>query len=219
MSETQSQTEAGTETELPNVTGTKVESDDVEDEAPEDIEKDELFHLLQNERRRAVVRYLAGRDQTVKMRDVAEQVAAWEHDTTVRALTSDERQRVYIALYQSHLDTLDEAGVIDYNKSRGLVDPRPRLEYVAQYVERTTASDDEEEKADAVDVWDRGYLSLSLVGSVLLGGSILNVTPFQVFSSLVVGALILTMFSLLTVAKVTLDQNPQDGSGTGPATS
>jgi len=181
-----------------------------EQEAPEDIDNDDLYHLLQNKRRRAVIRYLSGREQTVKMRDVAEQVAAWEHDTTVRALTSDQRQRVYIALYQSHLETLEDAGVIDYNKSRGLVDPRPRLEYVAQYVDEASTDDEDadDEESDAVDVWEQGYLSLSLVGSLLLAGTALNVTFFQVLSSFVVSVLILTMFSLLTLAKLTVDRTP-----------
>jgi len=52
----------------------------------------------------------------VKMCDVAEHVAAKEHETTVKQLLSDERQRVYIPLYQSHLPKLDEAGIIDYDK-------------------------------------------------------------------------------------------------------
>ena len=97
------------------------------------LPKDDLFHLLQNSRRRAVLRYLRGREGPVRMRDVAEQVAAWEHDTTVAALRSDERQRVYVALYQSHLDTLADAGVIEYDKSRGVLEPRPLLDHVAAY--------------------------------------------------------------------------------------
>lgn len=102
----------------------------------ESISKDDLFHLLRNSRRRAVVQYLRGREGPVRMRDVAEQVAAWEHDTTVSGLGSDERQRVYVALYQSHLDTLADAGVIEYDKSRGVIDPRPLLDRVAAYTDR-----------------------------------------------------------------------------------
>lgn len=88
------------------------------------ISKDDAFHILQNARRRAVLRYLAEHDEAkFVMRDIAEEVAAWEHDTTVQQLVSDERQRVYIALYQSHLPKLDEHGIIEYNQSRGIVEP------------------------------------------------------------------------------------------------
>jgi hypothetical protein len=88
------------------------------------------------------------------MRDVAEQVAAWENDTTVAALRSDERQRVYVALYQSHLDTLADAGVIEYDKSRGVLEPRPLLDRVAAYTDLPdqagpTGSTDPDETADA----------------------------------------------------------------------
>ena len=56
------------------------------------------------------------------MHDIAEQVAAWENETTVQALTSDELQRADIPLYQSHLPKLDEEGAIEYNKNRGIVE-------------------------------------------------------------------------------------------------
>jgi len=202
MSQSHHATETDASDSLPNGSLTDAEESSTEGDQSEPIGKDDLFHLLQNERRRAVIRYLEGREQSVKMRDVAEQVAAWEHDTTVQALTSDQRQRVYIALYQSHLDTLDDAGVIDYNKSRGIVDPQPPLDQVADYVNQQP--DDEADDDQPVTVWEQGYLSLSLVGSLLLVGTALNITPFQLLSGFVAGVIIITMFSLLTVAKLTL---------------
>ncbi|WP_221621722.1 DUF7344 domain-containing protein [Halocatena pleomorpha] len=91
------------------------------DDRPSELSKDELFHLLQNQRRRQVLEFLQDTDGEINMRDIAEQVAAWENDTTIDALDSNERQRVYIALYQSHLPKLDEAGVLTYNQQRGIV--------------------------------------------------------------------------------------------------
>uniref|UniRef100_UPI003F7B2881 DUF7344 domain-containing protein n=1 Tax=Halomicrococcus sp. SG-WS-1 TaxID=3439057 RepID=UPI003F7B2881 len=92
------------------------------EETPTELPKDKIFHILQTQRRRDALRYLKANEGPVEMRALAEQVAAWENDTTVAALSSDERQRVYIALYQSHLPKLDEEGVIDYNQSRGIVE-------------------------------------------------------------------------------------------------
>lgn len=93
------------------------------------LSKDDAFHLLQSGRRRAVLRYLVAHEAEsgTRMRDLAEAVAAWENETTVARLTSAQRQRVYIALYQSHLPKLDEYGVIDYNQSRGVIRPQPEL--------------------------------------------------------------------------------------------
>lgn len=101
------------------------------------LEKDDVFHLLQSGRRRAVLRYFAihpDRD-TFEMRTVAEEVAAWENETTVEQITSDQRQRVYIALYQSHLPKLDEYGVIDYNQPRGTIEPTERTALFRPYIE------------------------------------------------------------------------------------
>lgn len=107
------------------------------------LSKDDTFHILQNPRRRAVLRYLLDRDQSrqCQMRDVAEAVAAWENDTTTRQLTSDERQRVYIALYQSHLPKLDSYGVIRYDQARGHVEPNPLIGVFEPFLDAGLQSD------------------------------------------------------------------------------
>ncbi|WP_336344119.1 DUF7344 domain-containing protein [Halalkalicoccus ordinarius] len=89
------------------------------------IAKDDLFHLLQNGRRRAALRYFAAQPEREEfdMRTLAEEIAAWENGIPVQQLDSDQRQRVYIALYQSHLPKLDDYGVIEYNQSRGIIRP------------------------------------------------------------------------------------------------
>jgi len=80
---------------------------------------DEVCHLLQNRRRRGVLRYLREADGTAKMSDIAEAIAAAENGTTVERLDHDERKRVYIALYQTHLPKLDDAGIVEYDSERG----------------------------------------------------------------------------------------------------
>lgn len=108
-------------------------------EEEQSLAKDDIFHILQNERRRQVLRHLKGVDETVEMREIAEKIAAWENDTTVANLYSDQRQRVYIALYQSHLPKLDDLGVINYNQSRGTIEPTPLIDDVTQYLDRDAA--------------------------------------------------------------------------------
>lgn len=92
---------------------------------PLSISKDDFFYLLQNNRRRAVLRYFATHVDydTFEMRTLVEAVAAWENDTTIEQLTGDERQRTYVSLYQTHLPTLDEYEVIKYNQPRGIIQP------------------------------------------------------------------------------------------------
>ncbi|MEM4782053.1 MAG: hypothetical protein QXG03_10915 [Halalkalicoccus sp.] len=103
------------------------------------VSKDDLFHLLQNSRRRAVLRYFAAHPdrEEFDMRTIAEAIAAWENETTVEQLSSDQRQRVYIALYQSHLPKLDEYGVIEYNQSRGRIVPTALIAVFEPYLGET----------------------------------------------------------------------------------
>lgn len=180
---------------------------DVANEAEPDVtefSKDDIFHILQNERRRNVLRFLADVEGQVEMRDVAEQVAAWEHDTTLESLTSVERQRVYIALYQSHLPKLDKMGVIDYNQSRGIVERRPEADQLTRYLD---VDDDEEGAADRDDVgWQNYYFGLSSVGAVLLGLTALEVSVFSVLSPIAAGVIVLALFTLLTVGQFVDDR-------------
>ncbi len=163
--------------------------------------KDEIFHLLQNERRRMVLRYLRGTEGPVRMRDIAEQVAAWEHDTTVEQLTSTQRQRVYIPLYQSHLSKLDEAGIIDYQKNRGIVERKPLAEQVDQYLQIEPGDESEAEQATDEN-WDDYYIGATVLCYVLLVGAVVEL-PFTSFlSGIALSALILLLFSVLTVSRL-----------------
>lgn len=99
------------------------------------LSKDDVFYLLQNARRRAVLRYLLGYDQDrFLMRDVAEKIAAWENDTTVQQLAPAERQRVYTALYQFHLPKLDDHGIIDYDQEEGHLEVQPLAHVLDPYL-------------------------------------------------------------------------------------
>ncbi|WP_138798456.1 hypothetical protein [Halostella sp. PRR32] len=172
-------------------------SDDDTDEST--LTEDQIFHLLQNERRRNVLRYLQGEDGTVRMRDIAEQVAAWEHDTTVKALTSKQRQRVYIPLYQSHLPKLDEEGIIEYNQSRGIVERASladRLDRHLGPVDDDDATDDESRS------WNSYYLGASGVSASFFAGMVFNVPPLTALPAVALSAVVLLLFTALTVTKI-----------------
>lgn len=125
----------GGENEFRRGESTETVSPIEEDGHPAAVSKDDAFHLLQTSRRRDVVRYLQGRNGPIELRDLAEQVAAWEHGTTIDSLSSSERQRVYISLYQTHLPKLDEHDIVDYDKNRGIVERRPRATQLESYLE------------------------------------------------------------------------------------
>lgn len=124
------------------------------DAVPNELSRDDLFHLLSNQRRRATLGYLHGRDEPVDMRDLAERIAAWEHEKPVAQLRSKERQRVYIALYQSHLPKLNDHGVIEYNRPRGIVRRTDLADQLDPYLDlesKATADGDGEPTVDTLD--------------------------------------------------------------------
>lgn len=132
------------------------------------MSKDEVFEMLQNERRRRILRYLLDADDVMTIGELAERIAAVENDTTVAALNSTQRKRVYVALYQTHLPKMDDVGVIDYDRDRGRVRIADNADLLTFYLD---------ERSDGGDDWYRRYLTLSVLGAALvvvgyaLGGS------------------------------------------------
>jgi len=100
------------------------ETDEASD-APPEPSLDLIFEILKNSRRREVIKYLRERDERVSLSDLAEHVAAVENGITTAELSSSQRKRVYVGLYQCHLPKMDDAGVIDYERSRGTIELRP----------------------------------------------------------------------------------------------
>ncbi|PSP80152.1 hypothetical protein BRC81_02885 [Halobacteriales archaeon QS_1_68_20] len=86
--------------------------------------------LLQNSRRRHVVD-LIDEYGALAIGELAERVAARETGVDPEQVPSDDRKRVYVGLYQCHLDKLDEADVVEYDKRGGLVEAGPELSGVA----------------------------------------------------------------------------------------
>lgn len=123
------------------------------------LSKDVIFEVLKNRRRREVLEYLQSTDGEAKLSELAERIAAWENDITVAALNSTQRKRVYVALYQTHLPKMDDAGVIDYDSDRGTVRLADNADILQMYL-----SDD----FNAADPWHRRYVVLSLLGGGIL---------------------------------------------------
>ncbi|MFA9517308.1 hypothetical protein ACERIT_08840 [Halopenitus sp. H-Gu1] len=87
------------------------------------IDHSDLIDILSCTRRRWAVEYLAGQppNEVVTISDLSEHVAARENNCTVTELSSKQRERVYVSLYQTHLLTMEE--LIDYNRDRGTITP------------------------------------------------------------------------------------------------
>ncbi|SDM62917.1 hypothetical protein SAMN04487949_2321 [Halogranum gelatinilyticum] len=82
------------------------------------LSTDALFQILGNSRRRFIIRQLYRTDRDLDLKELAAQIAAVEEGIAPEAVTNEERQRVYVSLYQTHLPTLTESGLIDYDEDR-----------------------------------------------------------------------------------------------------
>ncbi|SFR36606.1 DUF7344 domain-containing protein [Halogeometricum limi] len=92
-----------------------------------DLSKDELFRILSNSRRRYIIYYLHEAGDEMSLKQLAAQIAAVENGTSVDEVTDEERQRVYISLYQTHLPKLEEAGIVSYDDEERIVALTPEI--------------------------------------------------------------------------------------------
>ncbi|SIS17864.1 hypothetical protein SAMN05421752_11840 [Natronorubrum thiooxidans] len=92
------------------------------------LSRDAVFKTLSNRRRRLTLQYLSEHgttDAPVRLRDLAEWIAAAENDVPVEAVTYKQRKRVYTSLYQSHLPALHRDGIVQYDRARGTISMTP----------------------------------------------------------------------------------------------
>lgn len=185
----------------------------------QELSPNDIFHILQTNRRRDVISYLLDEAEPVQMGHLAEIVAAKEHDTTVAQLTSTQRQRVYIPLYQTHLPKLDEKGVIEYNKPRGIVRPTDRLEVFRPYLEATDPSDEAEQSGIVPDALDTSAVSDYHVTAIGASAGLLaaSVVGLVLIPDLAIAAIITLLFVLATVATTLTDSRSSTrADGTPP---
>jgi len=149
---------------------------------------DDVFTILSNERRRHTVRAMQELSMPIELGDLAEHVAAWELEKDVAAITSTERRRVYTSLQQTHLDKLEEAGIIECD--RKTIEPTERLEELEFYLE--VVPEDE-------IPWAQYYLGLAGIGSVAVLGGLFNIYPVPDIS---IAVLLVVAFALSALAHV-----------------
>ena len=124
----------------------------------EELSLDLIFEILKNERRREVIRYLREHEQQVTLSDLAEHIAALENDTDIASITSSQRKRVYVGLYQCHLPKMADMGIVQFNQNRGIVSLGENAPQLYEYLDN---------KSSDTRPWHEYYLGLSGVGAVL----------------------------------------------------
>lgn len=140
------------------------ESAEAGDGSPaQELSLDLIFEILKNERRREVIRYLREHEQQVTLSDLAEHIAALENDTDIASITSSQRKRVYVGLYQCHLPKMADMGIVQFNQNRGIVSLGENAPQLYEYLDN---------QSPKTRPWHEYYLGLSGVGVVLFIGSL-----------------------------------------------
>ena len=143
-----------------------------------DLSQAELFDVFSNARRRMAVRVLNQRNGACDLRPLVEQVAAWENETTIEAVTRAQRRRVYISLYQTHLPMLEDHGIVDWDPDSHRIELLMSPKLFEPYLD-----------SDPLPTrgWEHAYAAVVGLGGLLLVFAWLSVGPLSTTIAPVVG--------------------------------
>lgn len=154
------------------------------------LTQDLVFDILSSARRRYMLYYLREADEPVHINELAEQVAAWENETEVEDLSSQQRKRVYVSLYQSHIPKLESAGIVRYDEESGLVSLTSRAARIDRFLD-----------GGARQIpWQQFYIALAAVSLVLLLLVAFDVWIFGQLPATVVGLVVSVGFVISATA-------------------
>lgn len=103
--------------------------------APTDMDLDTALDLMSSERRRLVVELLVEHDidRETDLRSLSRGIAAIENGVTPDEVTHKQYKRVYVGLYQHHLEPLADHDVIDYSSGSKTIRWGRHLEDLAAF--------------------------------------------------------------------------------------
>lgn len=133
------------------------------------VTRDEVFKLLSNRRRRYAVHACKRSEAPVELGDLSEQVAAWEHGKMPSEVSYDERRSVYSAMQQTHLPTMEDAGVVEVERSEiELTDAARELDIYLDIVPENSIP------------WAEYYLGLTFVAVLLVASVWTGIYPSSI---------------------------------------
>jgi DNA-binding transcriptional ArsR family regulator len=123
----------------------------------DELTRDEVFELFNNPRRRYVLYLLEEEPDGMSIGDLTDEVTAWEEESTVENLTQQQRKRVYVSLYQTHIVKMDELGVVEFDRDSGVVELTPKADRIRRFL-----------PGDGKDrPWALYYLLIAVVGLLI----------------------------------------------------
>lgn len=156
--------------------------------ASDALSPDLVFEILSNTRRRMVLYYLRWYGGSVSVRELVGEIAALQNGVAVEDLTQQQRKRVYVSLYQTHLPKLEEAGLIEYDDEEGEVRLTDHAGDIDTYLTPATKSERR---------WQMPYVGLSVFGGLLFLLSFAGIPVVASIPTVGLGLALMTGFGLL----------------------
>jgi hypothetical protein len=163
--------------------------------------------MLANRRRRYTIHYLKEQGDSVPLGLLAEQVGAWEQDTHPDELSSAERKTVYTALQQRHLPKMDDAGMVEFDKRAGVIEPTESLKDIDIYAEIVEGGE---------FPWSQYYLGLSTISVALMVAVWANVAPLILLPDIAWGVFCAVAFTVSAAAHVAATREMKLGAESEP---
>ncbi|RDI72888.1 DUF7344 domain-containing protein [Halopelagius longus] len=181
----------------------------------ERLTKDDIFSMLSNRRRRLVLHHLHRQSGTASVRELSQQVAAWENGVPTEELTYKQRKRVYTSLHQTHLPKLDDTGVVVYDRDRGTVELTERASQLEPYLHI---------QSEPTESWSVYYLALAGLSALVVTFAWAGLFPFPMLPDIVYAALVTLVFAAsaavhtyqVRAATVDPDSAPPDSARPNP---
>lgn len=158
----------------------------------DEMSPDLVFEILSNTRRRMVLYYLRQYGGSATVQELAEEIAALENDVDVSDLRRQQRKRVYVSLYQTHLPKLEETGIIRYDDDRGEVHLTDRAMEIDTYLTPAT---------EAEYPWQMHYLVLAVAGGLLFALASFGVPGIAAIPTLWLGIVIMAAFAISAIVQ------------------
>ena len=174
---------------------------------PDELSRDDAFEMLSNRRRRYTLQFLSDTTGPTSLSDLAEQVAAWENETSVEDISASERKTVYTSLQQFHLPKMADMGVVEFDRRAGEV----------RLTESATDLDIYLELVDRYDIpWSLYYLGLSSIGTVLTSLAYAGIQPFAAVPFAGWTVFLVAVFTVSSASHYALSRRMRLSSNTVP---
>lgn len=175
----------------------------------ESDELDDLFDVLSNRRRRAVLHYLKQHadDCPVSINELSRVLAAWEQGIPKDQVAYDDRHSIHTSLQQFHIPKMVNSGLVDYNSQETRVDLTPFADGLDIYVETVS-----EEKTP----WSTYFVCLSSAVTAVVAATWFGLSPFTMLSGLEWALIIGVAFVVSSLVFAYDQHNQRLGTGEKP---